>query len=321
MNFNKHILVVAGEPNSIFLEIFFKTLKFHKIKSPIILISSEKILKKQMKKLKFKKKIKILDHKNFDNIKIDNKSINLININFNQKKVFEKISKKSNKFIESSFQLAFKIIKKYNIHKFINGPISKKNFLNNNFLGITEYVSKKFNAKKTCMLIYNKDLSVCPITTHVPLKLVTNSITKKSIIEKVSLINSFYKNKFNLKPKIAILGLNPHCESIHNYDEDKKIIKPVIKNLIKNYNVSGPYPADTIFTKENRKKYDVIIGMYHDQVLTPIKTLYEYDAINITLGLPFLRISPDHGPNEKMLGKNKSEHISLLKAIKFLDKN
>ena len=76
-----------------------------------------------------------------------------------------------------------------------------------------------------------------------------------------------------------------------------------------------------IFLKHNRKKFDVIVGMYHDQVLTPLKTLFEYDAINITLGLPFVRISPDHGPNEKMLGKNLSNPLSLLKAIKFLDKN
>ena len=86
-----------------------------------------------------------------------------------------------------------------------------------------------------------------------------------------------------------------------------------------NYRINGPYPADTIFLKENRKKYDVIIGMYHDQVLTPIKTLFEYDAINITLGLPFIRISPDHGPNEKMLGKNLSNPLSLIKSITFLD--
>ena len=84
--------------------------------------------------------------------------------------------------------------------------------------------------------------------------------------------------------------------------------------------VSGPLSADTIFLKQNRTKYDVILGMYHDQVLTPIKTLFEYDAINITLGLPFLRISPDHGPNEKMIGKNISSPLSLIRAISFLDK-
>ena len=73
--------------------------------------------------------------------------------------------------------------------------------------------------------------------------------------------------------------------------------------------------------KENSKKFNIIVGMYHDQVLTPLKTLFEYDAINITIGLPFLRVSPDHGPNEKMLGKNKSNPLSLIKAISFLDKN
>ena len=86
-----------------------------------------------------------------------------------------------------------------------------------------------------------------------------------------------------------------------------------------NFNVSGPFAADTIFLKNNRKKFNVIIGMYHDQVLTPIKTLFEYDAINITLGLPFFRISPDHGPNEKMIGKNKSSSLSLVSALNFLD--
>ena len=315
------ILVVTGEPNSIFLEIFFKVIKKNKTINPIILISSKKLLSMQMKKLKFKKKIKLLNPLTLDEYKLDNKSINLINVKYDPNKAFEKISIKSNKFIENSFKLAFKIIKKNKIHKFVNGPISKKNFLNKNFLGITEYISKKFKTKKTCMLIYNKDLSVCPITTHLPLKLVTKEINRKVIIEKVSLINSFYKKRFGLKPKIAILGLNPHCESVHSYDEDEKIIKPSINYLKNKYNVSGPYSADTIFLKANRKKFDVIIGMYHDQVLTPLKTLYEYDAINITLGLPFIRISPDHGPNEKMLGKNKSNPTSLLKAIQFLDKN
>ena len=320
MNYNP-ILVVTGEPNSIFLEIFFKVIKKNKTINPIILISSKKLLSMQMKKLRFKKKIKLLNPLTLDEYKLDNKSINLINVEYNSSKAFEKISIKSNKFIDNSFKLAFKIIKKNKIHKFINGPISKKNFLNKKFLGITEYISKKFKTKKTCMLIYNKNLSVCPITTHLPLKLVTKEINKKLIIEKVSLINSFYKKRFGLNPKIAILGLNPHCESVHSYNEDEKIIKPSINYLKNKYNVSGPYSADTIFLKVNRKKFDVIIGMYHDQVLTPLKTLYEYDAINITLGLPFIRISPDHGPNEKMLGKNKSNSTSLLKAIQFLDKN
>ena len=118
--------------------------------------------------------------------------------------------------------------------------------------------------------------------------------------------------------------------------EDETSVKKVIKGLKKavdahsgqvksltkeGINVKGPFPADTIFLKANRKKFDVILGMYHDQVLSPIKTIFEYDAINITLGLPFIRISPDHGPNEKMIGKKQSNPLSLIKAIKFLDKN
>ena len=320
MNYSP-ILIVSGEPNSVFLELFFKVLKKDKIKSPIILISSKKLLTLQMQKLEFKKKIKLLQVSKLKSYKLDNKTINLIDVKYNPGKAFEKISKKSNIFIKNSFDLAFQIIKKNNIHKFINGPISKKQFLKNKFLGITEYISEKFQAKNTCMLIYNETLSVCPITTHLPLKLVSKKINKKIILKNVSLVNNFYEKKFNIKPRIAILGLNPHCESVHEYNEDEKIIKPIIKYLKNKYNVSGPYPADTIFLKNNRKKFDIIIGMYHDQVLTPLKTLFEYDAINITLGLPFIRVSPDHGPNETMLGKNLSNPLSLSRAIKFLDKN
>jgi len=319
---SKYILIVNGEPNSIFLEIFFKTLKYRKFNNPIILISSEKLLKLQMKHFNFKKKIRVLDYRKLDEYNINNKSINLINVDFAQNKAFEKISSKSNDFIKKSFYLGFKIIKKYKIIRFINGPIVKKTFLQSKYPGITEYISRKFNIKNSAMLIYNKNLSVCPITTHLPLKSVSKKITKKNIINKTKLIDDFYKKKFNKKPQIAILGLNPHCESINKFNEDEKIIKPAVKLLKRNhYNISGPYPADTFFIKKNRKKYDAVIGMYHDQVLTPIKTIFEYDAINITLGLPFIRVSPDHGPNEIMIGKNLSNPLSLIQGINFLDKN
>ena len=318
MNYSP-ILLVSGEPNSIFLEIYFKILKINKVKSPLILISSEKLLKLQMKKLNFKKRIKIINPSSLDQYSFNNKSINLIDVKYDPVKAFEKASKKSNIYIKKSFDIAFNVLKRGYIKKFINGPVSKKKFLNSKFLGITEYISKAFSEKKTCMLIYNKILSVCPVTTHLPIKLVSQKINKKNISDKVFLINKFYKDKFGYKPKIAILGLNPHCESIHKFNEDEEIIKPTIKSLCKKFNVSGPYSADTIFLKNNRKNFNVILGMYHDQVLTPLKALFEFDAINITLGLPFDRISPDHGPNEKMLGKNLSNPLSLLRAIQFLD--
>ena len=225
------------------------------------------------------------------------------------------------KYIANSFDIAFKLIKDKFTNKFINGPINKRDFLKKDFLGITEFVTKKFNIKKTAMLIFNKEISVCPITTHLPLKVVPSKINKKLIFDKTKLINDFYKEHIGFKPRIAVTGLNPHCESVGNFNEDEKIITPAIKYLrSKGYKIEGPYAADTIFLKQNRIKYDVILGMYHDQVLTPFKALKEYDAINITIGLPFFRISPDHGPNKKMFKKNLSNPLSIIRALEFLDR-
>ena len=311
---NKPILIVAGEPKSIFFEIFFKSIKKNKFQSPLILIASKEIVFSQMKRFKYSKKINLIDKENLNKFSLNNKSLNLIDVSckdFNNSKFY----------IKNCFNISFKIIKSGFTDKFINGPIDKSKFLDKKFYGITEYIAKKFNSKKVAMLIYNKELSVCPITTHVPLKLVNKSITKKTIEEKVTLINDFYKKNFGFTPKLAITGLNPHCESILKFNEDQKIIKPTVKSLIKKgFKIKGPFAADTIFLKQNRLNYDVIIGMYHDQVLTPIKTINEYNAVNITLGLPFYRLSPDHGPNKKMLNKNLSNPLSLIQSIKFLDK-
>ena len=315
----KPILIVAGEPNSIFVEILVRSLIKKKFKSPILLIISKKIFLSQIRKLKLKIPIEIINENNLGNLILDNQKLYLIDVNYNFIKPFEKISNKSNKYIKESFAIALKLLKSGLTNKFINGPVSKKYFLKNKFLGITEYLAEKTKTNNFAMLIYNKKLSVVPITTHLPLKLVVKNISKNLIIKKILLINNFYKNYLNVKPKIAVTGLNPHCESIDKYNEDKKIIEPAVKYLKNKINITGPLAADTIFLKNNRKKYNLIVGMYHDQVLSPMKTLFEYDAINITIGLPFIRISPDHGPNESMMGKNLSNPKSLFEAIKFLD--
>ena len=318
MNY-KPIVILNGEPNSVFLEIFFKALK-KKYRSHIILISSIKLLKHYMKKFNFKKNINIIDINNLKKKKLKKNSINLINLDINLNN-YKKISARSNDFIKKSFDTGLKLTQNGFTNKLINGPISKKSFLNKKFPGITEYISSKTKTKKFAMLIFNKKLSVCPITTHVPIKNVPRFINKKNITEKIYLINNFYKKTLGIKPRIGVLGLNPHCESTSKFNEDEKILVPLIKKLSQNgLKLSGPYAADTAFLKNIRSKLDVIVGMYHDQVLTPMKTLFEYDAINITLGLPFVRISPDHGPNEKMIGKNISDPLSLIRAIEFLDK-
>lgn len=315
----KYIIILLGEPNSTFSEILGKFFKKNKNKrKKIIIIGSHELLKKQLKKLKLQfylKKINTIEEAEFNNP-------NIIDINLKFKKAFGRISESSNEYINKCFKHALDLMRKDN-KKFalINGPVSKKTFLKKKYLGITEYLSKKSKSKNEVMLIYNRELSVSPLTTHLPLKNVTKNISKEKIVNSAKKINNFYRNILKKSPKIAVLGLNPHCETINKISEEEKIIAPAINFLKKNkIRIYGPFSADTFFLKENIRKYDVVIGMYHDQVLTPIKTLYNFNAINITLGLPFIRISPDHGPNHKMLGKNISDPSSFIYAMKFLNK-
>ena len=316
----KYIVIVLAEPYSVFSEILGKYFsKKIKSKKKIIIIGSINLLKDQLKELRYK--IDLNEINNLSEASLN--KINIININFEYKKVFTKISSKSNDYIENSFKKSLQIIlQKPKDFILINGPVSKKSFLKKKYLGITEYLSKKTNSKNEVMLIYNDKISVTPITTHVPLKKVVKKVTKDKICKKILEINNFYKNRLKRKVKIAILGLNPHCETTDKFSEEEKIILPSIKFLRKNkVNVDGPFSADTFFLKKNINKYDVAVGMYHDQVLTPIKTLYNFNAINITVGLPFVRISPDHGPNSNMLGKNKSDPSSFYYAMRFAEKN
>jgi len=319
---NKPIIIVGGEPYGIFFEIFFKSKKKINLKRPVILIASKKLILLQMKKLGFNFKINMIDENKVNFDLLDKKKINLINVDFQFSKIFDKISNKSNSYINQSFDIALKILKENKCAGLINGPVSKKNFLQGKYLGITEFLASKTNIKDNfAMLIYNKKISVSPITTHLPLKVVHKFISRNKIINNVKIIVKFYKKYFKKIPKIAVTGLNPHCESNFKSSEEEASIKPAIELLLRNgYDVKGPFPADTLFMKEQLKKYDLVIGMYHDQVLTPIKTLFGFQAINITLGLPFIRISPDHGPNEAMQGKNLSDPKSLIEALKFLDK-
>ncbi len=322
MNY-KPIAIVLGEPYSTFQEIILKSLKNKSIlnyKKPFLFIGSVDLFKKQMKKLNYSFKINVVNFDRLENIKLNKNTINFIDVEFKYKKIFDKISYKSKNYISNSFKISLDLLKKKKVSSMINGPISKKHFLNKKFLGITEYLKKKAGKNtSSVMLIYNPKISVSPITTHLPIKDVAKNINKKKIISNILEINNFYIKKIKRKPLIAILGLNPHCETTSKYSEEEKIIIPSIKSLIKKkIKVKGPFSADTFFLKENIKKYDVVIGMYHDQVLIPIKTLFNFNAINITLGLPFIRISPDHGTNNKMIGLNKSDNKSFITAINFL---
>ena len=214
---NKPIIIVPGDVNTIFYEILFKSLRKKRFKSPIILVTSKKYLMKEMKKYAFQKKIELIS--NIRNIKdFYNNRIYVINVDF-----------KINSYLSKCFQEAFKVIRLNVTNKFINGPVNKSKFLNKKFLGVTEYISKNFKISKNAMLIFNKKLSVCPVTTHLPLKLVTKKINQKLIIEKIFLIYNFYKYQLNKIPNIAVTGINPHCESILKTNEDIKIVAQAVK--------------------------------------------------------------------------------------------
>lgn len=226
MNSNP-ILLIHGEPKSIFLEIFFKSLRL-KFKRPLVLIASKNLLIKEGLKLKYNFNLNLIK-KEFDNKSLIKNKINLINVDIPKIK-----NKNSNKaYIEKCFKIALEILKEKKTVGLINGPISKKKFLNGKFPGITEYLASKTKKNNVVMLIFNKILSVSPITTHLPLVLVKKNITKKKIINHINLINSFYKKIIKKKPKIAVTGLNPHCEGNFNLNEENKIIEPAIKHLKK----------------------------------------------------------------------------------------
>ena len=308
-----------------FLKYYLNLIKkkiIQKLNRPILIIGSENLLRRQMKVLKYSIKINKINSIDLKKINLNRKHINIFNVEYKFKKIFDNISNKSNNYINNCFKIALKLLNNKSAFALINGPVSKTHFLEKKYLGITEYLANKVKTrKKPTMLIYNSSFSVCPITTHVPINHVKKNLSKTKIINDVRNINFFYKKKLKRNPKFAVLGLNPHCESIEKFSEEDKIIKPAIKFLLKNkIKIKGPFSADTFFSNKNLSDYDVVVGMYHDQVLTPMKTIFGFDAINLTLGLPFLRVSPDHGTNNQMIGKNKSNAQSLISSINFFKK-
>jgi len=314
----KPIAIIAGEPNSISSEIIFKSWKLRKkyIHKPLIVIGSLQLLNLQKKKLKYHIRIKEIES-NFSSEDLNGKSLPVYNVEYKQKKPFQKISNKSNKYIFKCFDVATNLIKNKKIVGFINCPVSKETLFKNKYYGITEFLAKKAGIKGgEVMLIYNKKLSVSPLTTHIPINQVSNQINKSKIVKKIKIINDFYKRIFNKKPNIAVLGLNPHNFS----SEEKEIIISAIKKIgKKGIRVMGPISPDTSFMVFKKYKIDVILGMYHDQVLAPFKALFEYNAINITLGLSYIRISPDHGVAENIVGKRIANPKSLIESIKFFN--
>ena len=314
----KLIAIVAGEPDSINSEIIVKAWKKIKNKKNFFIIGDFLLLKKQINKIKLK--IQLVKINSIDEIK-SIKKLNILNVPLKNRSLFKNNLINTRNYIFNSLDLAHKLSLNKKIKGFINAPIDKTIF-KNKFLGVTEYLGNKQKAKnKEIMMIYNKKLSVVPLTTHLEIKNVTSKINSKLLESKISTLNESYYRLFNIKPKIAILGLNPHNSENRKNSIENKIIRPVIEKLKKlNMNIKGPFPADTIFNNQKKFNFNVVVGMYHDQVLAPFKALYGYDAINITLGLKYLRLSPDHGTARDIIALNKANPQSLIAAINFFNR-
>ena len=200
----------------------------------------------------------------------------------------------------------------------ITGPINKEliNQSGFEFSGHTEFLADIANVKKVVMLLMNKKLKIALLTTHIPLSEVPSKISKKNLENTISIISDEFENTWKIKnPSICLLGLNPHAgEGGYIGHEEEEILKPFVNSSPKN--VFGPISADTAFIEENINKYDVFLAMYHDQGLPVIKSMGFGNTLNVTMGLPFIRISVDHGTAYEIAGKNKADFSSMDEALK-----
>ena len=189
-------------------------------------------------------------------------------------------------------------------------------------IGVTEFLASKCKIKinSEIMMITNSSVFSSSTTTHIDIKEVARKIDQKLIITKIISLSDKFKKLFKFNPKIGILGLNPHNGELRKQFRGKKYYYSRNQEIKKRkINLTGPIVADTAFIS-SYKKFDVLVGMYHDQVLSPFKSLYKFDAINVTLGLNYIRVSPDHGPALDIIKKNKANAGSLNQCIKFINK-
>lgn len=246
--------------------------------------------------------------------------LNIVNLWREDVKVeLGKATKQGGNYAFKSLEAATEALKNKSIDVLITAPINKNTIQDNKFTfaGHTEYLESKLEGK-SLMILIKDTLRVGLITGHIPLAKVASTITPKLIKSKVNILYNTLKKDFELKqPKIAILGLNPHCGDngvIGN--EDDKIIKPTIEEMqAEGKKVFGPYASDGFFGSNNYKNFDAVLAMYHDQGLAPFKALSFGEGINYTAGLNAIRTSPDHGTAFEIAGKNKANHTSFKEAL------
>ncbi len=321
MNTNKPVIGIScGDVNGIGIELIIKTFSDNRILehcTPVIFASNKVInfYRKTMPELNL----------NFSSIKdfsrINHKQVNLFNCWEEDIQVTPgQLTDEGGKYAILSLQTAVAALKQKQIDGLVTAPIHKKNIQSAdfNFTGHTPYLKQMFGVNDVVMMLCAGDFRVALVTEHVPVGEVAKHITKEKILSKLYLINQSLQKDFGIeKPKIAVLGLNPHAgdEGLIG-NEEETIIKPAIKEA-KNNNmlVVGPYSADAFFARRSFDRFDAVLAMYHDQGLIPFKTLASGDGVNFTAGLPAVRTSPDHGVAFDIAGKDKADNSSFLTAI------
>ena len=318
----KKILYSPGEPSGIGPDLIIQicsTPFWEKIHIPIVCLADKKLIQDRAKVLNKKIKIDILNN-------LDSANQNKFGV-IQIKEVSKCRITKPGKLYKSNAAYVLKNLD-YGIEQsikegigLVTGPISKENIItiDEKFSGHTEYIQKKTLSNDVLMLLGSKKLRVAIATTHVPLKKVPQLITKRLIINKAMILHNELITKFKIKsPRIKLLCLNPHAgEGGKIGTEERNILIPAVEELRKNnINISMPLSADTAFTKKILADTDAYLGMYHDQVLPVIKALSFGNTINITLGVPIIRTSVDHGVALDIAGSGKTDVSSFEEAIR-----
>ena len=312
--------ISCGDINGVGLEVIMKTFldnRMHQVCTPVI-YASNKLVSHQRKLLN-------LNDFQYQTIRSNNDIIlrktNLINCWEEEINVeFGNETPAGGKYALISLQHAVSDLKENKINVLVTAPINKHNIQSAefNFSGHTEYLAQTFNSPEHLMFLVSNDLRVTVVSGHVPVKDVAATLTKEKIVSKIRLMHKSLKRDFRIrKPKIAVMGLNPHAgdEGLIG-QEEKDIIIPAIKTCFdEGIFVYGPYSADGFFGSSGFKKFDAILAMYHDQGLIPFKTLSFSSGVNYTAGLPVIRTSPDHGTAYDIAGKGIAKEDSFRQAI------
>lgn len=312
--------ISIGDVNGIGPEVIIKTFSDQRILDSItpVIYASNKVLS-------YYKKLLNAENFHFTSIRSSNeikeKKINLVNL-WNEDIEFNvgRATPEGGKYAYKSLEAVTADLASNKLDILITGPIDKDSIQNAgfNFPGHTEYLAKLSNVHEALMMMVSENLRVALATTHVAIKDVSGSLTKELLIDKIKVMFQSLKKDFGInKPKIAVLGLNPHAgEKGKMGDEEKEIISPAIHLMQKEQMlVYGPYPADSFFGSSNVKNFDGILAMYHDQGLAPFKAVAFDAGVNFTAGLPIVRTSPDHGTAFDIAGKNKASETSFRNAV------